>query len=115
MPTDFCARIRFRALLFPSKWAAQYRLVRLYQHRYLNRLFTAVPFGRGQTVYCLDHRGADLVAAELGVDRAAITWKRKDNRVGWQFLEHTLAVNDVRIAFELASRKLGARNRGLGR
>ena len=98
----FLRQDQIQALLFPSKWSAQYRLIRLYQHRYLKRVFTAVPFGRGKTVYCLDGRGADLLAAELGVDRGIVSWQRKDNRVGSQFLEHTLAVNDVRIALERA-------------
>ena len=105
----FLRQDQIQALLFPSKWTTQYRLVRLYQHRYLNRLFTAVPFGRGKTVYCLDERGSDLIAAELGIDRGDIDWKPRHARIGSYFMEHTLAVNDVRIALELACRKTGSR------
>ena len=104
----FLRQDQIRALCFSSKWTAQYRLVRLYQHRYLDRIFSAVPVGRGKTIYCLDGRGADLLAAELGVDREKLDWKRKGNRVGGQFLEHTLAVNQVRIALDLACRKTGS-------
>ena len=108
----FLRQDQIQALLFPSRWTAQYRLIRLYQHSYLNRLFTAVPFGRGKTVYCLDQRGSDLVAAELGMDREETNWSRKANRVGWQFLEHTLTVNAVRIALLLASRTTGCQIAG---
>ena len=103
----FLRQDQIQTLFFPSKWAAQYRLVRLYQHGYLDRTFTPVQFGSGQIVYCLDDKGADLVIADLGIDREAMGWKRKHNRVGGPFLEHTLAVNDVRIALELACYQLG--------
>ncbi len=62
----FLRQDQIQALFFPSRWAAQYRLVRLYQHGYLDRVFTAVQFGRGKLVYCLAERGANLVASELG-------------------------------------------------
>ena len=101
----FLRQDQLQTLLFPSSWSAQYRLVRLYQHGFLNRVFTPVQFGSGRPVYCLDDRGADLIAADLGLDRQAISWNRKHNRIGGPFLEHTLAVNDVWIALQLASRR----------
>lgn len=55
-------------------------------------------------VYGLDRRGADWVASESGVDRAQIKWSRTGNHVKLLFLEHTLRVNDARIAFTLAAR-----------
>jgi hypothetical protein len=51
------------------------------------------------TVYALAQRGADAVASHLGVDRGHIRWKKYHNLVGLPFVEHRLAVNDVRIAF----------------
>ncbi len=103
----FLTQAQIQALLFPSKWAAQYRLIRLYQNRYLNRVFTPVAFGLGKTIYCLDNRGADLVAGQLGVSQDQLDWQRKRARVGWPFLEHALAINDVRIALTLACRASG--------
>ena len=38
----FLRQDQIQTLFFPSKWAAQYRLVRLYQHGYLDRTFTPV-------------------------------------------------------------------------
>lgn len=55
-------------------------------------------------VYALEQRGANLVATELGLDRAQVKWSPSRNRVKLLFLEHTLRVNDVRIAFTLAAR-----------
>jgi hypothetical protein len=52
------------------------------------------------TVYALAQRGADAVASHLGIDRGRIRWKKYHNVVGLLFLEHRLAVNDVRIAFD---------------
>ena len=102
----FLRQDQIQALVFRSKWSAQYRLVRLYQHRYLNRLFTAVFFGRGRTIYCLDKRGAELLAEEPTISKADLRWNRKNHQVTSQFMEHSLAVNDVRIALELSCREL---------
>jgi len=55
--------------------------------------------GVPDTVYALAQRGADLVASHLDVDRGRIRWKKYHNLVGLPFVEHRLAVNDVRIAF----------------
>lgn len=66
-------------------------------------MFTAVAFGRGKTVYCLDRRGAELLAQE---------WDRKTHQVTSQFMEHSLAVSDARIALELACREFTCQIRG---
>jgi hypothetical protein len=51
-------------------------------------------------VYALDEAGADLVAIHLGVDRAQVGWKPKHNQLGLQFLDHGLAINDVRLVIQ---------------
>lgn len=87
----------------------RHRLKLLFQHRFLDRIFIPVGPHEGSRpiVYCLDKRGADLVAQELGIDRAQVHWRPKRSRVSSLFLEHTLRVNNVRIAVELAARKQG--------
>ena len=59
--------------------------------------------GTGQAIYLLEERGANLVAEQLGIDRAKVRWRTPHNRVGSPFLEHTLMVNYVRTAFKLAA------------
>lgn len=60
-------------------------------------------------VYALDQRGADEIAVRLGFDREAVLWRKYHNQVGRQYMDHRLAVNDVRIALTV-----GARNQGSG-
>jgi hypothetical protein len=90
--------------------ACQRRLSLLYHNRYLSAINKPVQSGYGSTkrVYCLSERGRDLIAfMHDGMDPKQIKWKRKYNDVEIYYLEHTLAINDVRVAFSLASRKLG--------
>jgi hypothetical protein len=58
-------------------------------------------------VYALAQRGANLVAAHLGIDRRLVRWRKYHNLVGLAHLEHRLATNDVRIALKLGSPRLG--------
>ena len=104
-------RDQIQRLLYPSKNRANARLKQLYQHGFLARHWPPVRYGEGmgQPVYLLDRRGAQLVAQEREMDPSAVGWSRGDNRVGPGFLEHTLLVNDVRIALTLAARRAGCR------
>ena len=61
--------------------------------------------GSTQAVYALDRRGAELVAEILGVDLAGIRWSPKQKRSELYFRDHTLAINDIWVAFELAARE----------
>lgn len=79
-------------------------LQKLYHHRFLNRLHLPTVRGSSQAIYCLDRDGVPVAAEILGVPPASIPWKYKRRDVGPLFMRHLLAVNDVRIAFELAAR-----------
>lgn len=59
------------------------------------------------TVYALAQRGSDLMASRLGVDRRLVRWRKYHNYVGLSFVEHRLAVNDVRIAFTAGAGRFG--------
>ena len=102
-------RNQLQRLIFPSKNTANARLRHLHEHGYLTRRRLPVEHGEGssQYLYLLASRGAQLVADRLGVDVAEIRWRRSQNHVSSMFLEHTLMVNDLRIAVELASRRHG--------
>lgn len=90
-----------------SKAASQRRLALLYHHGFLTRLFLTVraSYLLSPALYMLDKRGAELLRSERGYDD--ITWTSKTLDVGQQFLEHTLAINDVRVAITLACRSAG--------
>lgn len=81
----------------------QRRLQLLYHHGYLDRLPLPVFPGEGRRpcVYVLDHKGADLVAAQSGLDRADLGWRPQYNELGVSFIQHMLTINDVRLILEL--------------
>ena len=97
-------REQLERLCFPSKNAANARLVRLYQHGYLARRRLPLEYGQGssQWLYLLGGRGARLIAETEGVPLEQLAWRRTQNHVSTLFLEHTLMVNDLRICVRLA-------------
>jgi hypothetical protein len=94
-----------QALFFGSPSAAQRVLVRLYDHGFLERRFIPVYSGRSPTFYVLDRRGAELLRAERGYDE--LNWHHSSKDLSSDFLEHTLAINDVRIAVTKAAQQPG--------
>lgn len=98
-------RDQIERLFFTQTSSCNQRLMRLYQHGYLERIFKPVSFGSSQAVYALDKNGADSVAKELGIDRTKINWKRKNNKVEMLFLEHTLAISEFYTNLILSLRK----------
>lgn len=88
-----------------NKSGAQRRLERLYDHGFLERRFLPVMVGRSPTLYVLDRRGADLLRAARGYDE--LVWYGSSKQLKTDFLEHTLAINDVLVAVTLACRQLG--------
>jgi hypothetical protein len=58
--------------------------------------------GRSPAVYALNSRGADAVAAHLGVDRGEVDWTPKHNRATAFFMEHTLAIARLWASLEAA-------------
>lgn len=107
----FLLRDQIVQLLFPSVRTANRRLKLLFQHGYLQRLFLSdgTPLGeqRAQAIYALDEKGANLLAAEYGIDRGEIDWYSHRNQVGEHFIQHHLRINDFRIAITLAAEERG--------
>lgn len=81
---------------------ANFRLGKLFHNGYLQRQAVPVLHGSSQALYTLDRFGVPVAAERLGKDPASF-WcpARKFSPL---FLTHQLAVNDVRIALELAAR-----------
>jgi hypothetical protein len=101
----FLSREQIERLFFGTTTRANFRLQKLYQHKFLNRLHLPTVRGSSQAIYCLDRNGVEVAAEALGVPPATIPWKYKNRDVGALFLKHLLGVNDVRIAFEVAARE----------
>ncbi|MHB8625512.1 MAG: replication-relaxation family protein [Aggregatilineales bacterium] len=93
---------QIQRLFFGSKSTAQYRLSHLYQHGFLDRHFLPVQGGWSPTLYTLAKRGIEVLRVEYGKDIPQSTIRGRNTTP--EFLEHTLAINDVRIAFTLACR-----------
>ena len=93
-----------------SKTACQRRLSLLYHNKYLSAIQkpTHAGYGSSKRVYCLSQRGKEVISfMHDGMDPKNIKWNRKNNQVEIYFLEHTLAVNDVRVAFTISAKSLG--------
>jgi len=93
-----------------SKTACQRRLTLLYHNKYLSAINkpTHAGFGSSKRAYCLSKRGKDVISFMYdGTDLKTIKWNEKNNQVEIYFLEHTLAVNDIRVAFTVSARSLG--------
>ena len=56
-------------------------------------------------VYALGNRGAQLLRIQDGLDNADVDWARKNHNTGREFILHTLAVADLRIALTVACRE----------
>lgn len=98
---------QLQALFFSSRAAAQRRLALLYHHGFLERQFLLVRPGimNSPTLYLLDRRGEELLRAEYGMEE--VSWNTSHNHVSSDFLDHALAINDVRIAITLACQESG--------
>jgi hypothetical protein len=98
---------QLQALFFGSKATAQFRLEKLYDHGYLERKFLPVMLGQGRspTLYVLDRKGAELLRVERGYDD--LVWYSTSKDLKTEFLEHTIAINDVMVAISVACNRLG--------
>jgi len=85
------------------------RLTSLFHAGYLDRpraQFEAHRDGGGSAamVYSLSNRGARLLI-DHGIDAVEVDWTRKNDLAGRQFIHHTLAISDVRVALQRAIRE----------
>lgn len=105
----FATQEQLQRLLFSATTASscKRRLTLLYHNGYLDRRLLPLrsQFGANRAAYCLEKRGAQLVAFDEKTGRAQIAWRPADNDRELYFLEHTLACNDCRVCITLASRQ----------
>lgn len=83
------------------------RLTKLYHNGYLDRVHRPVTEGSGEAIYCLDRRGANVLASNLDVDRDRMFWQGKRKTLSQNSLEHALRVNDFRVAMKVACDLIG--------
>jgi hypothetical protein len=88
-----------------SRSVMQRVLLRLYQHKFLDRRFLPVYAGSSPTLYVLDKRGAEVLRTHFGMDD--LTWYSSSKDLKTEFLEHTTAINDFRIAITVAAQAAG--------
>jgi len=58
-------------------------------------------------VYGIGNQGVKLLEDKFSIPRRKVDWTAKNRSVNRYFLEHTLAVADVMIAFEMSCRRHG--------
>ncbi len=100
----FLTRDQIKLLEFKdgSMTACQRRLSLLFHNGYLSAIQKPVSSGYGSSkrAYCLSKKGKELISfTNDGKEITDIKWNEKNNKIEFYFLEHILAINDVRIAF----------------
>lgn len=97
---------QLQMLFFPSLHRAYARLAELYTHGLLERRFLGIYADKMNTpiLYVLDKGGAEALRAHRGLE---VVWSRSVRDITIQFLEHTLAINTVRVAVSKACRLAG--------
>lgn len=95
------ARGQIQALYFSSLVRCNARLRQLFDHGFVRRYYhTAAPYG-AQAVYLVGKNAIPIVAQRLEMDLTEVARQARSSRTP-TFIEHTLAIVDVRIAFEKA-------------
>jgi hypothetical protein len=83
------------------------RLTKLYHNGYLDRVYRPTVKGSAEAIYCLCKKGADIIAAELDIDRAQVFWQGRNKALSQNSLEHAMRVNDFRVAMSVACDRTG--------
>jgi len=96
----FLASSQIKELFFGSKSKCDRRLRELYDHAYLDRIAIPQVQGRGELVYALWDKGAELLVQENGIQRKDLKWSRQKNKIQPQFLQHELNLALFRMAVE---------------
>jgi hypothetical protein len=98
------------ALAFPSARAANHRLLQLYRWRVLDRFQPYLTVGSAPMHYVLDTAGAAVLAAEDGLDLAALGYRHdREIEIAHSLrLAHTIGVNGVFAALVAIAHHSGA-------
>ncbi len=106
----FATTAHVHKLCFDGKPSAKswckVRLQLLYHHGYLARI-PKPTLGRPLAVYCLDKLGRDFLATMHDSPKTSLLWDKYDHGRSALFLDHALALNDVRINIAAAATNNG--------
>ena len=81
----------------------------LLERRYVPTV-VAMPDGDHQSLYLLDRKGAEYLAARQGLsDWRELGWKRKDNDISWWHLHHRRDTNEIVIQLSLGAKAASCR------
>lgn len=98
------SQTQLEQLLGKSRSTMQQSLVRLYDHRYLERVFLPIAeLGSSPALYILDKRGIEVLQRQGVADFTGVP----DKDISLLFMEHTLAINRFRIAITQACEQIG--------
>ncbi|MBL8156504.1 MAG: replication-relaxation family protein [Anaerolineae bacterium] len=93
------SRAQIKRLFFTGDTQLRVRMTLLYQHGYVQRPSRKQRASLPDLIYWLDDKGAALVAGLAGETLETFRYRQEPR---WLQVEHDLAVNDVRIAFQQA-------------
>jgi hypothetical protein len=98
------------ALIDGSPAKIRERLTLLYHASFLDRPRAQIEYyvrggGSAPMVYALGARGAQLLKLQDGLENADVDWATKNHRTGREFVLHTLAIADLRVALTIACRR----------
>jgi len=100
---------QIQSLFFGSQSTASYRLLRLYQHEYLNRHFlpTLGGLANSPTLYTLDKAGIAVLRRDHGLAPEDFSRNLAKKELSPLFLEHILDINSFRVSVNLAVKDNG--------
>lgn len=100
---------QIQTLFFGCQSTASYRLSRLYQYGFLDRHFLPTLGGLASSpiLYTLGKQGTDVLRQVLDCGPEGIRRRLGGKELSPLFLEHLLAINDVRVAVTVAARENG--------
>jgi hypothetical protein len=100
----YLSTVQLQRLFFPSMHQAYVRLSLLYHHGFIQRVFRGANTGKMNTsmLYVLDRRGAEFLQIDQDME---IHWNSSHRTVSDKFLEHNMAINDVRVSISLACKR----------
>ena len=106
----FATTAHIHKLCFDGKPSAKSwckaRLQLLYHHGYVASILKPT-LGRPLAVYCLDKLGRDFLATMHDSPKTTLLWDKYDHGRSALFLDHALALNDVRINIAAAAAQNG--------
>lgn len=105
----FAKTSQIHEAIFPHRHIRRTKddLSQMYRDLLLHRVFPVVNRGSSEAVYMLGHLGRYAIAAQEELESVqSVKWDERDNTVGIEKKEHTLAITEIRVRIEAALRSI---------